>query len=204
MVGCLAPLPKKEVATRAKSDEVVKLSIAHAKKIQDSSSFNIGKVQSRLAFSSLLENTSWKLQSRPTMKQIKTIFAVALEESKDSVLEARAASLSSEGTMELRFDLWLNSNLWLEWNRNMVSGTVKPFVYWDLCEDQVPQPQGTYGKETEEAVSKAMFEDALLLKHLGDMLTTHPSLTNNKDEPRNERVISIEAKATIDEVLTVS
>ena len=84
-------------------------------------------------------------------------------------------------------------------------GAIKPFVYWDGCEDQTPVQQQVYGQETQEAISKLVVEDSKLLKDLGDLLIiTRPALTNNRDASASERVISVETKQRIDELLVVS
>jgi hypothetical protein len=200
IINCIPPKGKQEIATRAKSSEVEKL---FKKKIFEAGSFNIPRSENKSPFWSLLAGTAWTLQ-KPSNDQVKNILAVALEESKGPVLDARSNSLSLGRTMELRFDLWLNTNLWLRWNQTTLFGAVKPFIYWDLCKDEVEGGREVYGKETREAIGKVIVRDMGFLKDLGDMLTTHPALTNNRDAPKNQRVICVEAKEKIDELLKAS
>ena len=152
---------------------------------------------------SLLTSTSWTLVS-PKIGQVKTICTVALEEVEKEVLEARNTLLRSKYAMALRFDLWLTVNLWLRRNTTTLPGMSKPFTYWDQCPDSTVDLYGLYWGETGEKVSKLMAQDKQLLKELGDLLTTSLALTNNRDAPVLNRVISMEAKCKIDELLEVS
>ena len=64
----------------------------------------------------LLKDMCWSIHNLK-FNQLKTICAVALEESDKAVLEAWKKLLLSEHTMNLWFGIWLAVNLWLRWNK---------------------------------------------------------------------------------------
>ena len=204
MVQCSPPNSKNAVSIRVKTGQVSAMAQTLLTKIRDSKGLhNVKAPHKPSPYWTLLTGTSWKV-GNPKLDQVKTICAVALDETEPEVLQAREKLLSLKHTMGLRFDLWLTINLWLRWNMTALPGARKDFTYWDQCPDQTIDGQGVYWGETANKVSKLMVKDMQLLKELGDYLTSFPALTNNRDVGPSHRVISVEAKSTIDAVLEVS
>jgi len=206
IIGCIPPQSKSEMDGRSKASDVLKEATLLHKAIREAG--ELSKIKTAPNASphwALLLNTSWTSLNMPKLEQLKKICAVSLEESSAAVLEARGKALLSKRTMDLRFDLWLNINLWIGWQGPGFSlfDHSKKFQYWDGCQDEVEDLQGPYRGEMAEQVNKLMIEDAKNLKNLGDFLTRCPSLSNNRNDGPSQRVISIEAKAAIDELLEV-
>jgi uncharacterized protein (UPF0254 family) len=204
MIHCTPSKSKQEIAERVKSEEVLKLGKELLETIRGVRGLeNIKPPRNSTPYWSLLTSTSWRV-SNPKLDQIKTICAVALEETEPAVLQARTRLLSFKHTMDLRFDIWLTINLWLKWNATSLPGATRSFNYWDKCPDQTVNRQGVYLGETAEKVSQLMARDVQALKELGDGLASSPAMTNNRDDPSQRRAISLEAKSIIDTVLEVS
>jgi len=204
MAHCSPPKLKEDIDIRAKTDDITELAVILHKKIQGAKGLHkIRPPRNPTPFWSLLLNTSWRL-TNPKLDQVKAICAVAVGETEEAALQSSAEALLSKHTMDLRFGIWLTVNLWLRWNPTALPGAQKSFSYWDQCPDQVTDVQGVYWGETAEKVSKLMTEDMRLLKELGDMLTSFPALTNNRDAAPSHRVISIEVKSKVDAILKVS
>jgi hypothetical protein len=195
---------KHELSERVKTEEVRKKGAELLQKIREAKGFqNLKPPKKPTPYWTLLTSTSWRL-IEPKLEQAKTICAVALNETEPEVLQARQRLLALKHTMALRFDIWLTVNLWLRWNPTALPGATKNFLYWDQCPDQTVVSQGVYLEETAEKVSKLMVKDMELLNELGNYVTSHPSLTNNRDAAPSRRVISLEAKSKIDALLEVS
>ena len=149
-------------------------------------------------FWSLLTNTAWKLVT-PKDGQLRSIFAVALEESEELVLKERQVVLSYKCMMDLRFSVWVTTNLSIWWDTEPSFSTQMAFNYWDQCEDQVSGVRTAYGEETAAKITGRMAEDWELLNRLGDMLTKGQALANNRDAAPADRVISAKVKEHVDE-----
>lgn len=204
MVHCTPSKTKQEIDARANTGEVRKLAKELHQKIQGAKGLHNVKAPRRPSpYWSLLTTTSWRLIN-PKLDQVRTITAIALEESEKAVLLARGKSLFSKDIMDLRFGIWMAVNLWLCWNTTALPGARKEFSYWDQCADQVADAQRLYCGEVAETISEIMVQDMQFLKQLGDTLVISPALTNNGRAHPNKRVISIEAKGIIDAALKVS
>lgn len=198
MVNSIPPQKKDEVRIRSKSPKIQEL----AKKITIKGGFQGVRPSDGTPYGSLLAETSWTTTSSMNQNQLRVICAVATEESSSGVLKARSNLLASKHAMDLRFDIRLTINLWLQWNTT-TPGKAKPFSYWDQCPDRVDDFVGVYTGEVSQRISELQAEDAMLLKELGNTLVKFPALTNNRDAPTAQRVISAEAKSMIDGVLEV-
>lgn len=202
MAHCASPKSKKDIDILAVTPEAEK----KAKELLDAArglnSFHKIIPPELTPYWALLTGTSWRIKN-PKLRQLQTICAVALGETEESVLQARQFSLSFKCTMDLRFGIWLTTNLWLRWNQ-VTTGLEEGFAYWDRCPDEVMDAQGAYSGETAKRVSEVMAQDAKFLTELGDFLTSCPALANNRDAAPSDRVYSIEAKSVIDMMLGVS
>jgi len=208
--GCPPPKTTPEIDALVKdSVEVEKFSKQLAAAIKDGTALNRVRLSSQpRPVSSLLSLTSWAM-STTKAPLLKRLSAVVLAETESGVLEAREKSLTSRHTMDLRFTLWLETNIGLARDSPGYFGVTPSFSWWDLCKDQIPETDRTVMQPYEadvmiKKVSRLVFEDEEAVKELGDFLTRCKALVNNRDASPDARVISSAAKKMIDRLLEVS
>ena len=53
------------------------------------------------------------------------------------VLGAQRKTLYMKHTIDLCFSMWLEANLWIQWNLTTVFNKHMEFTWWDQCPDQL-------------------------------------------------------------------
>jgi hypothetical protein len=152
-------------------------------------------------FWSLLSKTSWP-STNTKVPQLRGLCTVALME-KERASTTGKAILGLKHTMDLRFSIWLATNLWLKC-ASSDPDEAQGLDWWDMFPDQVVKPEIIYQGEMAKKISRLFDEDTRDLKDLGQYLTSCRALTNNMDASPAERVISSETKVMISTVLKVS
>lgn len=153
---------------------------------------------------SLVVNSAYNVgQAAAKSKSLSKLCTQVLCETDEQVLMSRTKLLRLTCAASLRSNLWFDVNRWLGFNPSGISPGKSLFQYWDRVHDQHPSKPQFYEEDKAEKIQVFLSEDIKRLGELGDFLTSCTALCNNPRAPVKDRVISLQVKKAVDQLLLV-